>query len=60
MPRKNQKQSREELEKKNFKRVCEELNDVGELLREVLNVHSSAKKWIQFVLQMLLATAQGQ
>ena len=37
------KQSREDLWRKNFKRVCEELNKVGELLREVLNVRSSAK-----------------
>ena len=37
------KQSREELRRKNFKRVCEELNKVGELFREVLNIRSSAK-----------------
>ena len=43
MLRKSQKQSREDLRRKNFKRVCEELNKVGELLREVLNVRSSAK-----------------
>ena len=30
-------------EEKNFKQVCEELDDVGELLRDVLNIRSSAK-----------------
>ena len=43
MLRKSQKQTREDLRRKNFKRECEELNKVGELLREVLNIRSSVK-----------------
>ena len=41
MPRKSQKQRREDLQKK-VKRVYEELDDVDELLQDVLNVRSSA------------------